>query len=531
MSLRGNGVFVVAAALCACASPQQRINSAAMSGDTAQLEALLSKGVSPDFTLPSDGKGCSEAEALSPLQAAACGGENDAVKLLLKHRAAVDMRLSDRGTALTLAAKHGHEAVVETLLDAGADPNVADVAGMTPLMLAAGRADIVEMLIAHKADVSAVSHEGRNALMLTTSENVAKLLLDRGAAIDAKDYAGDTALLHAVEADAPEVIEFLLARGADATIRDSRGETALQLAVREGESSALAALRPVAEKSIQAAISQAARQAAAGRVDDAVASYEEALDRSRAFPERAAAVRLELIRFVGRLPRPPAMPAEARRHVVQGQYLLKQGASPSEAEAEMAQAVALAPWWADGYYNLGLLQAGENHYDDAVANLRLFLTAAPSSPRAQAAQDKIYEFEMAKKQADKIRALAGDWTDASGTAYAVSVDGGNLRAAGANGVTLTATLRNSRIEGSVESQAAQGDDACTIPGQIHPAAGRVDLDGGVIEFDYVWSSYETHGHPEFNGKPWPLNCLLCTTVCDAVNVVATNNVHARLVHR
>jgi hypothetical protein len=189
----------------------------------------------------------------------------------------------------------------------------------------------------------------------------------------------------------------------------------------------------------------------------------------------------------------------------------------------MRQAVDTAPWWGDGYYNLGMVQAAADHYKDAMATLKLFVEADPQNTLAQAAQDKIYELEIAQREADKIAALAGSWSPG----WNVGVSGGKLTAS-AGSVRLTATIKKNMLEGSVESGSSAGGDNCTIPGQIHPATGKIDDDGRSIEFDYVWSSYQTHGHCVDMFGNASNCCLLCTTVCDGVNIIATNNMHVRL---
>ena len=54
-------------------------------------------------------------------------------------------------TALALATQMGFEEAVEVLLAAGADPNIADESGMTPLDIAEehGAHDIASLLLRH----------------------------------------------------------------------------------------------------------------------------------------------------------------------------------------------------------------------------------------------------------------------------------------------------------------------------------------------------------------------------------------------
>ena len=60
-------------------------------------------------------------------------------------------------------ASKGYSMVTEYLLENGANPNVADKFGVTPLIAATrkGQRDVVAVLLQHGADVNAVSLEVR----------------------------------------------------------------------------------------------------------------------------------------------------------------------------------------------------------------------------------------------------------------------------------------------------------------------------------------------------------------------------------
>jgi ankyrin repeat protein len=66
----------------------------------------------------------------------------------LAHKADVNARNSDGETALMFAAQAGWPDIVQTLLDAGANPKAKNAFGRTALMLAAEEEnnDIVRML-------------------------------------------------------------------------------------------------------------------------------------------------------------------------------------------------------------------------------------------------------------------------------------------------------------------------------------------------------------------------------------------------
>jgi len=71
------------------------------------------------------------------LQQASGQGDEQRVRSLLQQGAVrIDARDASGRTALMLAVLHGHEAVVSALLAQGADPNIGDAAGVTPLAVA-----------------------------------------------------------------------------------------------------------------------------------------------------------------------------------------------------------------------------------------------------------------------------------------------------------------------------------------------------------------------------------------------------------
>ena len=151
------------------------------------------------------------------------------VRLLLAHDAAPD-RQTDRtpgfgiqvkghlgnmrgATAFLIAAKANDVAVMRELLDHGADPFIPTFAGTTPLMAAAGvehepgitrsteaeALRAVTLLVELGADVNAANEAGDTALhgaaWRERADSIVQFLVDRGAAIDAKNYRDWTPLV------------------------------------------------------------------------------------------------------------------------------------------------------------------------------------------------------------------------------------------------------------------------------------------------------------------------------------------------
>ncbi|MDZ7733639.1 MAG: ankyrin repeat domain-containing protein [Acidimicrobiia bacterium] len=97
-----------------------------------------------------------------------------------------DVRDDDGRTPLYCAARGGSRRSVEVLLDAGAEPDTANAAGDTPLLWAAheDHADVVEVLLEADADPSIRTDAGHTPLFRAVaegSEDAVDALLDGGA--------------------------------------------------------------------------------------------------------------------------------------------------------------------------------------------------------------------------------------------------------------------------------------------------------------------------------------------------------------
>jgi len=80
--------------------------------------------------------GCAEHEGVTLLMAAAGGGQEATVRMLLQRGASVNLQKAEGITALMSAAVHGHTTIVQALLDAKADASLQATNDTTALMLA-----------------------------------------------------------------------------------------------------------------------------------------------------------------------------------------------------------------------------------------------------------------------------------------------------------------------------------------------------------------------------------------------------------
>ena len=139
-------------------------------------------------------------------------------------------------TPLMMAAQYGDAALVRTLLDAGAKPNVANDSGATPLMRAVHDLEMTRLLVEHGASVTARSDNHRTAIVIASSirgnRDVVAYLLDHGA--NPSDRApgvptDTTPLTEAAKQGDAAMIALLLERGADVA---AAGPAPLALALR-----------------------------------------------------------------------------------------------------------------------------------------------------------------------------------------------------------------------------------------------------------------------------------------------------------
>jgi ankyrin repeat protein len=161
------------------------------------------------------------------------------VKLLLHTmKIHIDARDTNGLTLLSLAAKMGHEAVVQLLLNRGAEKETKDSYGQTPLWRAAenGHKAVVQLLLSRGAEKDTKDNYGRTPLWLAARKghkDVVQLLLDWGAR-ETKDESGQTPLSWAAEMGNEAVVKLLLDKGAEKDTKDNYGQTPLWLAARKG---------------------------------------------------------------------------------------------------------------------------------------------------------------------------------------------------------------------------------------------------------------------------------------------------------
>lgn len=204
------------------------LHLACLTGATTTAQLLITKGADPNRW--------DKSKLCTPLHCAARAQSVECLQLLLRRGAHVNAGI-ERRSALHEAVEKGAVRCVEMLLRHKANPNTPQVYTETPLHAAAvqGDAESMELLLKYGADVR--SQFGRNrmtALHLAAENDYTKcvrLLLERGAAVDARNAGQQTPLHLACLAQCADAVEVLLKHGADVRAVYKDGRTALHAAI------------------------------------------------------------------------------------------------------------------------------------------------------------------------------------------------------------------------------------------------------------------------------------------------------------
>lgn len=123
-------------------------------------------------------------------------------------------------------------------------------------------------------------------------------------------------------------------------------------------------------------------------------------------------LRERIIKLGAALKPRPEVPEEARRLAIQADTIRKGANNRAEMKAAveaLERALALAPWWGDGYYNLGVVQELAGNLAAADRSLRFYLMGDPNERDARQARDKAYAI-AAKEQLLYSRVSSGSAT-------------------------------------------------------------------------------------------------------------------------
>lgn len=173
----------------------------------------------------------------TPMMHAVINGNLETALRLLERGASVRARWKyTQATVLIKAATYGEIALAEAALARGAEVDETDDSGMTALYHAAdcGALDVVRRLLRAGATPAASERSAFVAAAASGHVEVADVLLDAGCGLEEVSSSGNTALGVAALVNEAAAVDFLIAKGAHVDSRDRDGRTPLMHAARGG---------------------------------------------------------------------------------------------------------------------------------------------------------------------------------------------------------------------------------------------------------------------------------------------------------
>ncbi|GBN38940.1 Death-associated protein kinase dapk-1 [Araneus ventricosus] len=159
--------------------------------------------------------------------------------LILSMKSRCKACISDGETALHLAAMRGHLDVVRCLIDASANPDIADKHGCTALHWALRRhhSAIAIMLLQYGCNIDTVDHVGEAPIHIVSREgllSMAQTLCAFGCKVEIPNKLGQYPLHLAARSGHMELVRCLCLAGCDVELRNKDGITAEISALAQG---------------------------------------------------------------------------------------------------------------------------------------------------------------------------------------------------------------------------------------------------------------------------------------------------------
>ena len=209
-AVKQNNVSILTALLLAKVDTEERDS---IGRTPAMLAVIKNKHALLRALLSSININSTDKEGRTVLWHAAASGSNDCVNLLANYKDILDKGDLRKTTPLMAASARGHDAVITSLLRAGASQNQS-TDQVTALMLAAGNG--------HDTSV--------------------RLLIASGAKLDVQNNQGDTALIFAVRNGHASTARMLLAAKADLDLRNLDRASAKDIAEKLGDNNMVSLL-------------------------------------------------------------------------------------------------------------------------------------------------------------------------------------------------------------------------------------------------------------------------------------------------
>jgi quinoprotein dehydrogenase-associated probable ABC transporter substrate-binding protein len=237
------------------ADVNDELHNAALAADLDRVKYLLGKKGADIDAKGDDGE--------APIHLAVANGDTEMIAFLLDRKANIDLRDTDGYTPLALAAARNKTKVIQLLVSRRADLEAQIPGGYTPLFVAIGEGKYAAAKALMEAGAKCNAAEGPQhftLLMAVATEkpperriiqvsqvvgpvDIAQELVKRGADVNAVSARGLTALMVAAAHDNSALIGVLMGAGAREELKSDEGQTALDIAMQNGNDSAVRTLQ------------------------------------------------------------------------------------------------------------------------------------------------------------------------------------------------------------------------------------------------------------------------------------------------
>jgi uncharacterized protein len=228
---------------------------AVVKNDLEEVQKYISKGFNINtkstelirLVIPSlpPGAGGNIAKGTTAIQIASGYSESYMVDALLEAKADPNMANDDGDTALMWAIYHRNYLAIYDLIEHKAKVDIRNKYGDTPItgleQNVSSWDDALDLFIKAGGDINAKNKEGNTLLMIFASDKYnwkvknIDYLLDSGSDVNLQNVKGETALMLSVKEGINDIVKALIAGNADVNRKSNIGKTALMYAVESGD--------------------------------------------------------------------------------------------------------------------------------------------------------------------------------------------------------------------------------------------------------------------------------------------------------
>jgi ankyrin repeat protein len=216
----------------------QPIHTAALEGDLVKVRELAHKG----NNINQKSSAADSYEGFTPLHMAINNGHKDVALYLIKGGAQVNVAGKIGRTPLHLAAYNGMPQVAKLLVSRGGNVKASSSDGATPLHSAAisikNNIQLLELLLSKGADVNSGRGTKIGTPLILAAKygdvDVARILVNNGADINAQDASGNSALHIASQFGRLDFVNYLLIKNPDVNLVNSDNNSPLHVAAMNG---------------------------------------------------------------------------------------------------------------------------------------------------------------------------------------------------------------------------------------------------------------------------------------------------------